>query len=235
MLKPSKTPVSGLVAVIALGIMVSASACNFDVPQSTEPGSITRLPTPDTSEVVVIEDQIPADLADPDAVSAFQTGYNEMLARRWYSAIAAYDKAVRLEPGSAGLYSARGTAHRYAGDHDGAIADYTKAIELEPENAGHWRRRSHAHNTGSSPEPEKAVADATKAIELDPDHHMGYAHRAVALTMLATPDWHAALADMDRSIERHPKHDPTTYKFRAWINDQLGYHSQAERDRQMAQ
>ena len=63
---------------------------------------------------------------------------------------------------------------------------------------------------------------------------MGYGHRSIALTMLPNPNWHGALADLDRSIKRHPRHDPETYKFRAWINEQLGDHAQAERDRQMA-
>ena len=157
-----------------------------------------------------------------------------MLARQWHSAIAAYDEAVRLQPDSAATHNARGTTHLYAGNHADAISDYTTAIELEPDNAAHWRRRAHAHNTGPTPQPEKAISDATKAIELDPSHHMGYGQRSVALTMLPTPDWYGALADLDRSIERHPKRDSVTYEFRAWINEQLGDHAQAQRDRQMA-
>ena len=60
-----------------------------------------------------------------------------MLARRWHSAIVAYDEAVRLQPDSAATHNARGTAHLYASNHADAIAiaDYTTAIELEPDNA----------------------------------------------------------------------------------------------------
>ena len=223
---------SVVVMVVAFAVMVSA--CNVDSPGGTGPTDRGQLQTPDPAEVMVVDDQIPRDLTNPVAITAFQSGYNHVLARRWYSAIAAYDEAIRLQPDSAGTHDARGTAHRYAGNHDAAISDYTTAIELEPHNAAHWRSRAHAHNSGPTPQPEKAVSDATKAIELDPSHHMGYGHRSIALTMLPTPDWHGALADLDRSIERHPKHDPGTYEFRAWINEQLGDHAQAQRDRLMA-
>ena len=64
---------------------------------------------------------------------------------------------------------------------------------------------------------------------------MAYAHRAVANTFLPIPDWHAAMADMDQSISLHPQHDSDGYKFRAWIHENLGNHSAAERDRQSAQ
>ena len=63
---------------------------------------------------------------------------------------------------------------------------------------------------------------------------MGYGHYAIALTQLPTPDWENALADMDRHIELFPSHDPEAYRLRAWINDNLGTHKEAERDRQLA-
>ena len=223
---------SVVVMVVAIAIMVSA--CNVNAPGGTEPSNRAQLQTPDSAKVIVVDDQIPPDLTNPDAVAAFQNGYIHMLARQWHSAIAAYDEAVRQQPDSAATHNARGTTHLYAGNHADAIGDYTTAIELEPDNAAHWRRRAHAHNTGPTPQPEKAVSDATKAIELDPSHHMGYGQRSVALTMLPTLDWYDALAYLDRSIERHPKHDSGAYEFRAWINEQLGDHAQAQRDRQMA-
>ena len=147
----------------------------------------------------------------------------------WFSAIAAYDEAIRIQPEVAGLYEARGTAYMYAGRHDEALADCSRAIELEPTDAGHWRRRSHAHTIAPTPQPEKGVEDATRAIELDPHHPMGYGHRAIALTQLPTPDWESALADMDRHIELFPRHDPEAYDLRAWIHDNLGNHEEAER------
>ncbi len=48
----------------------------------------------------------------------------------WFSAITAYDEAIRIQSEVGGLYEARGTAYTYAGWQDEALADYTTAIEL---------------------------------------------------------------------------------------------------------
>ena len=137
----------------------------------------------------------------------------------WFSAIAAYDEAIRIEPAVSGLYEARGTADMSAGRHDQAPADYSRAIELNPSDAGHWRRRAHAFTIAPTPQPERGIEDATRAIELAPEHPTGYAHRAVAYTRLPTPEWGNALADMDRHIELFEGRDPEAYKLRAWIHE----------------
>ena len=194
-----------------------------------------QLPTPDRSQVQIIDPEPPYGLTDPAAVSAYQQGYAHMRLAAWFSAIAAYDEAVRIQPHVAGLYEARGTAYLYSSRHDQALADYSHAIELDPADAGLWRRRSHAHTIAPTPQPEKGVQDATRAIELDPTHHMGYGHRAIAYTRLPTPDWQNALVDMNRHIELYPGHDAEAYRLRALIHDNLGNHAEAERDRLLAQ
>ena len=148
-----------------------------------------------------------------------------MLDAAWFSAIAAYDEAIRIQPDVAGLY---------AGQHDDVLADYSHAIELDPTNPGLWRQRAHAHTIAPTPQPEKGVEDATRAIKLNPNNAMGYGHRAVALTQLPTPVWEKALADMNRHIKLFQGHDPEAYKLRAWIHENLGNHEEAERDRRLA-
>ena len=121
--------------VMVVAIALTVSACNVNTPGGTEPSNRAELQTPDPAKVIAVDDQIPPDLTNPDAITMFQSGYSQMLARRWYSAIVAYDEAVRLQPDSAGVHNVRGTAHLYAGNHAAAIGDYTTAIELEPNNA----------------------------------------------------------------------------------------------------
>ena len=176
------------------------------------------IPTPDRSQVLIIDRELPAGLTDPAASAAYDQGYSHMREAAWFAAIAAYDEAIRIQPEVGGLYEARGTAYMYAGQHDDALADYSLAIELDPNDAGHWRRRAHAHTIAPTPLPQKGVEDATRAIELDPHHPMGYGHRAIALTQLPTPDWQNALADINRHIELFPGHDPDPYKTRRWIH-----------------
>ena len=221
---------SAMVAMIALATSMGCS----DLTARDAHDRRVKFPTPDRSSIQIIDPEPPTGLTHPAAVKAYQQGYAHMRAAAWFSAIAAYDEAVRLQPDVAGLYEARGTAYLYSGRHDEALADYSQAIELDPDDASLWRRRAHAHTIASTPQPEKGIEDATKAIELDPHHHTGYGHRAVALTQLPTPDWANALADMDRYIELFPSHDAEAYKMRAWIHDNLGNRDEAERDRRLA-
>ena len=184
--------------------------------------------------MVIIDQGLPDGLTDPAASAAYVQGYSHMLDAAWFSAIAAHDEAIRIQPDVAGLYEARSTPYIYAGQHDYALADYSHAIELDPTYAGLWRQRAHAHTIAPTPQPENGVEDATRAIELDPDHAMGYSHRAIALTQLPTPEWEKALADMDRHIELFPGRDSQAYKLRAWIHDNLGNYEEAERDQRLA-
>ncbi len=220
------------VVIIALTTVL---ACQPGVPQDDTSHQEPLLPTPERSQVLIIDGATPSGLTDPDAVSAYRQGYAHMRDAAWFATVASFDAAIRIQPEVAGLYEARGTAYMYGGRHDEAIADYTTAIELEPNAAGHWRRRAHAYTIAPTPQPHRGVEDASRAIELDPHQPMGYGHRAVALTELPTPDWQQSLNDMNRHIELFAGCDPEAYRSRAWIHQNLGNHGAAERDRQWTQ
>ena len=212
-----------------------ALACGAEVPNEETLSRQDHIPTPNRSQVQIIDDEPPAGLNDADAISAYQQGYAHMREAAWFAAIAAYDEAIRIEPDVSGLYEARGTAYMYSGRHGQALADYTRAIELNPNDAGNWRRRAHAYTIAPTLKPERGIEDATRAIELDPEHAMGYGHRAIAYTQLPTPEWGKALADMNRHIELFEGHDTEAYRMRAWIHENLGNHDAAERDQLLAQ
>ena len=172
----------------AMLTLVLALVCSASAPSEETLGSQDHIPTPDRSRAQIIDPELLAGLTDSAARAAYDQGYSPMREAAWFSAIAAYDEAIRLQPEVVGLYEARGTAYMYGGQHDEALADYSHGIELEPADAGHWRRRVRAHTIAPTPQPEKAAEDATRAIELDPGHYMRYGHRALALTHLPTPD-----------------------------------------------
>ncbi len=222
------------IAVVIM-VLTTVLACRAGTPQDEPRHQEISLPTPNRSQVMIIDPDAPSGLTDPKAVSAYRQGYSHMRESAWFAAIAAYNEATRIQPGVAGLYEARGTAYMYAGRHDEALADYSTAIELDPNDAGHWRRRAHAYTIAATPQPQKGVEDASRAVELDPHHPMGYGHRAIALTQLPKPDWTRALTDMNRHIELFEGHDPEAYRMRAWIHENLGHHAEAEKDRRLAQ
>ena len=222
-------------AAVVIIALTTVLACHAGSPQDDTSHQEPHLATPGRSQALIIDDEAPSSLTDPEAVSAYRQGHAHMTDAAWFAAIASFDEAIRVQPEVADLYETRGTAYMYGARHDKCLADYTTAIELDPDDAGHWRRRGHAYTTAPTPQPHKAVKDASRAIELDPHHPMGYGHRAVALTQLPTPDWRQALIDMNRQIELFGGHDPEAYRFRASIHENLGNHGAAERDRQSAQ
>ena len=169
--------------------LLLALACTGSSPkgQTSEPRDL--FPTPDRSQVQIIDDDVPAGLTDADAISAYQQGYAHMRAAAWFSAIAAYDETIRIQPAVSGLYEARGTAHMYAGRHDEALADYSHGIELNPNDAGQRRRRAYAFTVAPTPEPYKGVEDATRAIRPDSAHPVRYSHGSAfqqSVSMLAS-------------------------------------------------
>ena len=140
------------VVIVALATVL---ACWAEAPHDETRHQSVLLPTPDRSQVMIIDQEAPSGLTDQEALSAYLQGYSHMRDAAWSAAIAAYDEAIRIQPEVGGLYEARGTAYMYAGRHGQAIADYTTAIELEPDNAGHWRRRAHAHTIALTPQPQR--------------------------------------------------------------------------------
>ena len=59
----------------------------------------------------------------------------------WESAIADYDKLIKLHPEAANLYNGRGAARFRLGHIDHSIADFDQAIALDPAQAPqHWQR-----------------------------------------------------------------------------------------------
>ena len=118
-------------AIAAVIVLTISTACSGGATTNDDKTG-THLPTPDRSQLQIIDSEPPAGLTDLAAVSAYRDGYAHMKASAWWAAIAAYDEAIRIQPGVPGVYEARGTAYMYAGQHNAAIADYSRAIELEP-------------------------------------------------------------------------------------------------------
>ena len=136
-------------------MLAVALACSAGAPSDETLKTQDNIPTPDRSQVQIIDRELPAGRTDPAASAAYDQGYLHMLDAAWFAAIAAYDEAIRIQPEVAGLYEARGTAYMYASRHGDALADYSLAIELDPTDAGLWPRRAHAHAHTIAPTPRK--------------------------------------------------------------------------------
>jgi tetratricopeptide (TPR) repeat protein len=128
------------------------------------------------------------------------------------AALAAFTRAIELDPRLAVAWMGRGRvrAEKYAAD--AAIADETKAIELDPSLAKAWSVRGSARLQRG--DVEAAIADETRAVELDPAFASAWRLRALARTKKNDRD--GALADANRAVALEPG-NPMMWAVRASV------------------
>ena len=119
------------------------------------------------------------------------------------TAIADYNEAIRLNPGSAGVaHQGRGRAWRDKKEYDKAIADCNEAIRLDPGHARAYYTRGVVWS--DKKEYDKAIADYNEAIRLDPGYERAYNGRGNAWR--AKKDYDKAIADYNEAIRLDPEY-----------------------------
>ena len=116
-------------------------------------------------------------------------------------AIADFDEAIRLGPGSAVSYSNRGYAYHSKGDNDRALADLNEAVRLDPNYAAAYVNRGNVYVVTA--DYDRAIADYDAAIRIDPGNERVLSNRAAAYTNKGEVD--RAIADLDGLIRLNPK------------------------------
>jgi tetratricopeptide (TPR) repeat protein len=131
------------------------------------------------------------------------SGLDLTIQQKFDQAIAAFTKAIELDPKYADAYARRGVAYNWKKENDAAIADFTKAIELTPKRVELYLNRGSIYFVEQK-KYELAIADFTKAIELDPKNDFFYRMRAriydaAGLKDLADADWQKVQELKDKS------------------------------------
>jgi tetratricopeptide (TPR) repeat protein/serine/threonine protein kinase len=107
--------------------------------------------------------------------------------RDWTGAVAAYDKAVELDPKLLSAWHGRGIAYcDHLGKPDKAVEDFTKAIELNSKYTSAWHNRGIAYNKMG--QYDKAVLDFSEAIALDRNYVSAWLNRGNAFVSLGKYD-----------------------------------------------
>lgn len=120
--------------------------------------------------------------SNADVAAAFNQGANLFNAKRYADAIAAFTRAIGLDPSFAAAYRDRGDAYESLGRHADAVADYTAAIRLDPSDEYSYVVRASAYN--NSDFYQQALTDAARAIGMDGNDGQAFLVRGAALSGL---------------------------------------------------
>ena len=82
-------------------------------------------------------------------------------------AIAAYTKAIKLDPTLVNAYVLRGLIYQHMEQYNAAIADYDEVIRLKPDDAMVYSNRGLAKDKLG--QHTAAIADYNEAINLEPE------------------------------------------------------------------
>jgi len=146
----------------------------------------------------------------------FNQGWAKMHQSDWRGAVAAFDQAIKLDPGKVDAYLERGASKLMLGDHVGGMADYDQAIKVDPKNTEAYLKRGEALQMK---DPKGAIADYQRVIALDPKNHEAYKDLATVKWMHQDND--GAIAAYDQLIALDPK-DWYSYACRAMAKGSKG-------------
>ncbi len=116
-------------------------------------------------------------------------------------AIAAFTRALDLDPTLALAWYNRGLAHESRGDRAAAVPDYARAIALEPHKLTYWLRRGIAR--GDLGDADGAIEDLTHVLAKSPMSAPAYTARSCARREKG--DIAGALDDATRAINLDPR------------------------------
>ncbi len=115
-------------------------------------------------------------------------------------AIAAYDRALKIQPEDAGLWVKQGMAYDGIQQFESAIAAYQKATQHAPQDAKAWLKLGVLLE--NLQQKEEALSVYARVVELEPDNVWAWHDRGKILETLY--QWEDALKAYGRAVEIKP-------------------------------
>ena len=143
----------------------------------------------------------PESNSDPSNIAWVERGDYLLQRQHFREAIAAYDRALQLQPEEASLWMKQGMAYDGIQQFENAIAAYQKATQHAPNDASVWLKLGVLLENLNR--PEDALGVYVKVVELQPDNVWAWHDRGKVLETLGHPS--KALLAYSRAVEIKPK------------------------------
>ncbi len=122
-------------------------------------------------------------------------------------AIAAYEKALKINPDNAKAWNNKGVALDDLGRKDEAMAAYEKALEIKPGHAESWNNKGAA--LSALGRKDEAIAAFEKALEIKPDYADAWHGKGSVLSALDRKD--EAIVAYEKALEIKPDYADVWY------------------------
>lgn len=136
--------------------------------------------------------------------SWFNLGLKHVSAGEFDKAIAAWEKALKINPNLSEAWHNRGSALGRLGRYEAAVESFQSALTIDPNNYQAWNDRAHA--LYQLQDWAEAVESWSNAIKIMPGNHLFWYNRGCALEQLEK--WTEAIASYEKALEIKPDFQP---------------------------
>jgi tetratricopeptide (TPR) repeat protein len=134
------------------------------------------------------------------AESWFELGLKQANLDNMEEAIAAWDKAIAINPNLASAWHNRGSALGHLSKFTEAIDSFDKALEIDPQDAQTWNDRAHA--LLKLKRWSEAIESWDKAIDIYPNFYQFWYNRGYALEKLGRSE--ESIASYEKALQMQP-------------------------------
>ena len=163
--------------------------------------SLTPIYTQVTGDAPVL------DISGPELAvhELMNKGYSLTELGKFVEAIAAYDRAIALQPAESWAWARKGRTLRLIGRLPAALDAYDQALQLNPAYAWAWKGKGVVlERLGRT---EEALACHRAATQIAPDDVWNWMNQAEVLRTMGRNE--EALAALQRALEADPEHAPS--------------------------
>ena len=162
-----------------------------------------------------------------EAARYFAEGITKFEANDYKGALAAFTKAIELDPTNPKFYVYRASIYNLLKQSERGLADANEAIRLNPQMAIGYRIRANSY--ANINQLKRALEDYDEAIRLDPKNAVMYYSRGTVYVMLGKNK--IAIEDLTKAIELKPDYEDAYYNraqaYKAAGKTQLAKHDLA--------